>query len=603
MSISLCMIVKNEEENIKRCLDSVYDIVDEIIIVDTGSTDRTVEIAKKYNAKIYNFEWNNNFSDARNFSLDMASCDWILIMDADDELERKDKDKLILLTKNENVNAYFLQTLSYVGEKPGLDIIMNLNIRLIRNKMGYKFYGAIHEQIKPNDMDKNRKDAIKVENIRFYHYGYINKTVKDKNKRKRNMEIIEKELQREPNNGFMLFNMGSEYYALEDYKKALEYYEESYKSFNPNLGYTPKLLIRMASCYEQLGIYEKELWIIESGLRLYPNFTDLEFLKATTYFKLQKYTLAIKSLNKCIEMGEAPSYLNCLLGVGTFRPYFLLSTIYYLNGDYDEAYKCCIETLKIRPNFMDAFYRIADILFEQKKDSFEIKSTLESFFDGKFDGISYITLCDIFFSKGKYNIALEYILKAEEFTEYEESINYYKGLCLFYQKKFYDAKKCFKIIKSNENFKNSLYYIILCDALTGNIDAALRALKKVEEFDDGNKIVVYKTFLNLILNKKCDIICSDREVSKSYLNPIFELLSVLLKLQRFDEFEKTLEMLNLIESDEVLLLLAKLYYNNGFYKQSYKEFTRSIKIFDKIDAEGLDMMRNALIIINSNSRA
>ncbi|MCX7884944.1 MAG: glycosyltransferase [Caloramator sp.] len=599
MSISLCMIVKNEEENIKRCLESIYDIVDEIIIVDTGSTDRTIDIAKEYNAKIYNFQWNENFSDARNLSLEMASGDWILIMDADDEFEREDKDKLINLTKNENVNAYFLQTLSYVGENKGLDIIMNLNIRLIRNKMGYRFNGAIHEQIKPGDIDKDRKDAIKVEDVRFYHYGYLNKTVKDKDKRKRNMEIIEKELKKDPNNSFMYFNMGCEYYAMGDYKKALEYYEECYKNFNPNIGYSPKLLMRMATCYDQLGIYEKEFWMIETGLRLYPNFTDLEFLKANTYFNLQKYTLSIKSLNKCITMGDPPSYLNCLVGVGTYRPYFLLSSIYYLNGDFDESYKCCIETLKIRPNYMDAFYRIADILFEQNKDINEIKQNLESFFGEKLDAISYITLCDIFFSKGKYKTAYEYILKAESFSEYKETISYYKGMCLFYQKNFLDAKECFKAIKSEDFYKKSIYYIMLCDMLTGNMAGASKMLKKAEEFESSDKITIYKGFRDLLLNKKCNAISSDKNDSKKYLSSIFELLSILLKLQRFDEFEKTLEMLNLIENDEVLLLLSKLYYNNGFYKQAYKEFTRSIKIFDKIDVEGLDMMRKSLIMINN----
>lgn len=359
--------------------------------------------------------------------------------------------------------------------------------------------------------------------------------------------------------------------------------------------------MRMATCYDQLRIYEKEFWMIETGLRLYPNFTDLEFLKANTYFNLEKYTLSIKSLNKCIEMGEPPSYLNCLVGVGTFRPYFLLSSIYYINGDFDESYRCCIETLKLRPNFMDAFYRISDILFEEKKDIYEIKFILESFFGGKVDAISYITLCDIFFSKGKYDIAYDYITKAEKFSEYKESINYYKGLCLFFLKKFIEAKDYFKNIINSTYFKDSIYYIILCDILTGNIDGALKRLKKAEEFED-KKVVVYKTFINLILGKKCNIISEIKEESKEYLNIILDLLSILLKLQRFDEFEKALEMLNLIESDEVLLQLAKLYYNNGYYKQAYKEFIRSIKLFDKIDTQGLDMMKKSLIVISNDKK-
>ena len=84
--LSLCMIVKNEEKLLPGCLESAKDFVDEIIIVDTGSTDKTIEIAKQYNAKIYEHPWENNFSKHRNQSISYATSDWILYLDADEEL-------------------------------------------------------------------------------------------------------------------------------------------------------------------------------------------------------------------------------------------------------------------------------------------------------------------------------------------------------------------------------------------------------------------------------------------------------------------------------------------------------------------------------------
>ena len=83
ITISLCMIVKNEEKVLARCLDSIYDLMDEIIIVDTGSTDQTREIAKKYTDKIYDFTWTGSFADARNFSFSKAECEYIYTADAD----------------------------------------------------------------------------------------------------------------------------------------------------------------------------------------------------------------------------------------------------------------------------------------------------------------------------------------------------------------------------------------------------------------------------------------------------------------------------------------------------------------------------------------
>ena len=96
LTISLCMIVKNEEMHIARSLESVAELVDEIIVVDTGSVDRTVEIAAGYTRKVYSYPWKDDFSDARNFSFSKATMDYCMWMDADDILEEVEKDKFFL---------------------------------------------------------------------------------------------------------------------------------------------------------------------------------------------------------------------------------------------------------------------------------------------------------------------------------------------------------------------------------------------------------------------------------------------------------------------------------------------------------------------------
>src|SRR5471030_2615411 len=137
--VSLCMIVKDEEEYLPRCLYSINDIVDEIIIVDTGSSDKTVEIAKSYGAKVYYFKWNSNFSEARNESLKYATKDWILILDADDELRTEYKGNLrLLLNMQLDKNAiYFFETLNYYGDiVDDSCITINLNPRMFKNNQG-----------------------------------------------------------------------------------------------------------------------------------------------------------------------------------------------------------------------------------------------------------------------------------------------------------------------------------------------------------------------------------------------------------------------------------------------------------------------------------
>lgn len=102
-TLSVCIITKNEEKNISRCLESIKNIADEIIVVDTGSTDKTVEIANKYESKVSFHKWNNDFSDARNASIKKATKDWILFLDADEELPKEEGIKLKELINNSNL--------------------------------------------------------------------------------------------------------------------------------------------------------------------------------------------------------------------------------------------------------------------------------------------------------------------------------------------------------------------------------------------------------------------------------------------------------------------------------------------------------------------
>lgn len=597
MSISLCMIAKDEEENIGRALESIKDVVDEMIVVDTGSTDSTVKIAESYGAKVYYFEWNNNFSDARNFSLEKASGDWILIMDADDEFVREDAQKLIDLTKKDGVDAYFMETLSFVGDRPGYDIVMNLNVRLIKNKKEYRFLGTVHEQIACNIMAVNKDARIETARIKFYHYGYLNKTVSEKNKRRRNIELLEKSLELEKDNKFLFFCMGNEYLALKDFSKALEYYMKTYENFNPDTGYSPHLLARMAICFDELEMYDKEMEIINLGLGIYENFTDLEFLKACLYHRQNKFTLAIKSFKRCIEMGEPPSNLALMAGVGSFKACCALSEIYLDMKDYDEAYKCCIEALKLNPGYTPCLYIIAEALFkkyERNMDIDYIKSALEDLFGGRLDGRACMALSNVFYKQRKYDIAYEYITKAEKLMGQSPEILYYKGTCLFYLKNFNKAIECYKKIKSGEFYQRAINKLFLSHILTNNTRRAARLLSKDKEIIGNKTVLVYKTFKEIMEGKNCKPVSADKDESREYLSIILDLLNILLKISEFDIFEKALQFLNLIESDEVLLGLAKLYYVNGFYQMAYNELIRSIKIFDRIDAEGIEMMRNIL---------
>jgi glycosyltransferase involved in cell wall biosynthesis len=148
ITLSLCLIVKNEEKVLKRCLESVYDIVDEVIIADTGSTDETVKIAKEFTNKIYNFQWINDFAAARNFSFSKATCDYIFWLDADDILKEEDRINLKLLkeTLDPSYDAVSMRYHYSFSENGEPTLIFRRN-RIVKREKNFKWFGFIHEYI------------------------------------------------------------------------------------------------------------------------------------------------------------------------------------------------------------------------------------------------------------------------------------------------------------------------------------------------------------------------------------------------------------------------------------------------------------------------
>lgn len=218
--ISLCMIVKNEGQTLSRCLNSVFSIVNEIIIVDTGSTDSTCDIARQYGAILHHFPWNDNFSDARNASLELAQGDWILFLDADEELSPGSQEILFRLIENEKIEGYFVKIVNHLGKEGWIETVPDLVFRLFRNKKEYRFRGAIHEQIADVILENNSQARYQVaENLEIIHHGYLDEVIEEKDKKDRNLKLIEKELESNPKNRLLQYHYGVEMFRAERYAR------------------------------------------------------------------------------------------------------------------------------------------------------------------------------------------------------------------------------------------------------------------------------------------------------------------------------------------------------------------------------------------------
>jgi len=198
--ISLCMIVKDEEEMLDGALASVRDTVDEIIVVDTGSTDGTVDIARAHGARVYHHAWDNDFAKARNQSLSYATGDWILILDAD---ERLHADSVPLVRKVSN--SCLQEAISFSVYNIDLDtnhVSFLPSIRMFRNGRGYAYRGIVHNQIDlPPDTPVLRAP------VRIDHYGYTPSLAKKRGKFERTTALLHRQLKENPDDAFAHFNM------------------------------------------------------------------------------------------------------------------------------------------------------------------------------------------------------------------------------------------------------------------------------------------------------------------------------------------------------------------------------------------------------------
>ncbi len=209
--ISLCMIVKNEANVLDRCLKSVNGIVDEIIILDSGSDDETKTIASKYGAEIYDFTWIDDFSAARNEALDKAKYNWILHLDADEEIDELHKNSIKEIIKNNQVDGFFIGVRNFAAKGSFEKYTEDLQVRLFRNKPEFRYQNRIHEQI-GNSIEQNRGIVLKSEII-INHYGYMEKNIE---KAQRNLPIILKAIEENPDDSYINFKLGETYKVLDD---------------------------------------------------------------------------------------------------------------------------------------------------------------------------------------------------------------------------------------------------------------------------------------------------------------------------------------------------------------------------------------------------
>ena len=336
--ISQCMIVKNEEKNIERALSWGKEIMWEQIVVDTGSTDRTVEIAETLGARVCTFPWIDDFAAAKNFAIGQCSGQWIALLDADEYMAAEDLDKLVNII--EDLDSRGLDGLSTGWQQlndEGEIFSSGTQVRFFRNLPDIRYRRRIHEQLESTAGRELRLgDAVK--ELSIFHTGYQGQDFEEKKKSGRNRKLILEELKENPGDYEMMGYMGDECLGDGDQDEAREWYERSIKHMPPQLpdndqrsAVTFTRLLMLLSEEEKMAWAELEV-IYSQAVSRFPREADFDYV-AGRFFAVH---------------GQPESAISHLEpAIGKLEQFGCNNKALYLAGDllgaYDLLTRCCFE--------------------------------------------------------------------------------------------------------------------------------------------------------------------------------------------------------------------------------------------------------------------
>ena len=278
--VSLTMIVRDEEANLPACLESARGLFDEIVVVDTGSTDRTVEIARSFGARVFDFVWVDDFAAARNAALARATGDYAFWLDADDVLDPPQRERLEALLGGLSLNdeaAYVVRCACDPDRDGGGGETVVDHIRLFPLRGDVRWTYRVHEQILP--ALRQADVPVRWSDVTVRHTGYSDPPLR-RRKLERDGKILAEELAERPDDPFVLFNLGSIAIERQDWRAALGYLERSLAGSAATDSITHKLYALIAKTHQMLGAPEAALRACSAGLALNPDDAELLFREA-----------------------------------------------------------------------------------------------------------------------------------------------------------------------------------------------------------------------------------------------------------------------------------------------------------------------------------
>lgn len=315
LTLSLCLIVRDEEEHLAACLGAAAPAADEIVVVDTGSTDRTVEIAERFGARVLHAPWNDSFSEPRNAALDAASGDWVLFLDADEHLRPGSAPALRELLGRTWRAGFLFPMTSRTGD--GSTATTHPALRLWRHRPDVRYAGRVHESVL-GSLPVDLPERFELVDLPIVHHGYLDRAIARKDKAQRNLAL----LALEPPGPETSFNLGSEHLRLGAWAEAARHLDDAWLAIcgRPDwggAGFASLLALRTARARRETGRLQAARDLLLVALDRFPDYTDLVYELAACAAAAGDRAEAAALLEVCLALGDAPPAYAGTAGAGS----------------------------------------------------------------------------------------------------------------------------------------------------------------------------------------------------------------------------------------------------------------------------------------------
>ncbi len=369
INLSLCMIVKDNELTIRPCLESIKPWVDEMIVVDTGSTDRTPEIVESYGARLFHRPWDDDFSAARNHSIDQAAGEWIFWMDSDDTIPTDCGTKLKKLARSDqpdHVIGFVMKVHCPSDNGSGIEEYTVVDhVKMFRNRPEIRFEGRIHEQVLMPI--RRAKGEIRWTDIYVVHSGSDPTPEAQSQKIERDLRILRIDLAERPDHPFVLFNFAMTYAESGQFKESLSWVKRCLAVSKPHESHVRKAYAYLTSCFYQLERPREALDACKRGREYYPDDPELLFREAMTHHVLGSLEESISCYLQILKLDPGKFFQSSDPGISSFKCRFNLAVVLKFAGRLDECEIQLRKVLREKPNYRPANRALFDVLYDTRR--------------------------------------------------------------------------------------------------------------------------------------------------------------------------------------------------------------------------------------------